>query len=253
MAALTDGVSVPQLVVRTGQDPHHISLRPSERRLLSEAGLLLWIGPSMELPLVDLVAQLDARVITAQELPTLTVLQSGADPDPHLWLDTGNAQVMAQAVTQQLVALDAANATRYQANLARFSQAMQALQAELQQGFSQAGGPPQWAVYHHAFRYLEHEFALPPALTLRESDNVEPGLRSVLAFRSALQAAQLDCLVVEPGLHQHDLEALLDDDALRTVEADVLGVNLPVGADSFAALVRGVAGAIQSCAGASHE
>lgn len=251
-AALTDGVTTPQLVVRTGQDPHHISLRPSERRLLAQADLLLWVGPSMELPLAELVEQIDATVLAVEQLAGITVLLAGADPDPHMWLDTRNAQHIARVLAQQLIVLDAANARHYQANLERFVQSMDNLHSSLQQRFS-AAGKPQWAVYHHAFRYLEHEFGLPPALTLRESDNVDPGLRTVLAFRRAMRNAQLDCLVVEPGLHQHELEALLDDGALRTVEADVLGVNLPVGSDSFAALIRGVADAIQTCAGGTHD
>src|SRR5690606_11927059 len=145
--------------------------RPSERRLLADADLVLWVGPAMELPLVDLVAQLDSHVITAQSLPALTLLNSGADPDPHLWLDTGNAQAIAAAVTGQLVALDNVNAARYQANLERFNNSMQVLRSDLQQRFSRSA-VQHWAVYHHAFRYLEHEFGLPAALTLRESDNV---------------------------------------------------------------------------------
>jgi zinc transport system substrate-binding protein len=252
VAALTDGVTTPQLVVRTGQDPHHISLRPSERRLLAKADLLLWVGPSMELPLVELVQQIDAAVLTAETLPQLQRISAGTALDPHLWLDTRNAWRIAAAFTQQLIALDAANALQYEANLERFGQQLQQLHEALQQQFAQQA-PRQWAVYHNAFRYLEQEFALPPALTLRESDNVDPGLRSVLAFRKALQDAQLNCMVIEPGMHDHDLDAMLDDDSLRTVEADVLGVTLPVAADSFTTLISNVATAIQSCAGAPHE
>jgi hypothetical protein len=114
-------------------------------------------------------------------------------------------------------------------------------------------GPQPWAVYHHAFRYSEAEFGLSPAILLRDSDNVEPGVRSVLTFRAALQDAQLSCLVVEPGMHHGSLESLLDEANLRTVEADVMGIELAVQPGSFAALIDGVMQAIQSCAGARHE
>jgi len=252
VAALTAGITEPLLVVRPGQDPHHISLRPSERRVLAEADLLVWVGPAMELPLEELVGQIDGTVLTAQLLEDLHLLDANPGPDPHLWLDTRNAELIAAAVVQQLEVLDPPNRVRYEANLAAFRTQMQALHAELQLRVEHAGPQP-WAVYHHAFRYAEAEFGMPPALLLRDSDNVEPGLRSVMAFREALREAQLSCLVVEPGTAHGQLEALLDDASLRTQEADVLGVNLTVAPGSFAALVEGVFNAIQSCAGVAHE
>lgn len=252
VAALTAGVTAPQLVVRPGQDPHHIALRPSERRVLAAADLLVWVGPAMELPLQELVEQIEGITVTAQTLDGMHLIDSGAGVDPHLWLDTHNAERIAAAVVQQLVALDADNRARYEANLAEFRTQLQELRQNLQQQLERSGRQP-WAVYHHAFRYTESELALPAALLLRDSDNVEPGLRSVLAFRAALQQAGLSCLVVEPGLHHDELESLLDDAALRTVEADVLGIELPVQQDSFIALLQGVVTAIQSCAGAADE
>lgn len=252
VAGLTDGITAPLLVVRTGQDPHHISLRPSERRVLADADLLVWVGPAMELPLEELVQQIDAAVLTVQALAGLHLLDASPGPDPHLWLDTRNAALIAAAVVQQLVALDPANSVRYEANLAAFRTRMQALHTKLQQRLDRDGRRP-WAVYHHAFRYTEAEFGLPAALLLRDSDNVEPGLRSVLAFREALREADVSCLVIEPGMDPGQLEALLDDTGLQTMEADVLGVNLPVQPGSFEALVEGVFNAIQSCAGAAHE
>lgn len=252
VAELTSGITQPQLVVRTGQDPHHISLRPSERRALADADLLVWVGPSMELPLAELLSQLDADVVTAEQIDGMQLIDAAGGRDPHLWLDTRNAERIASVVVAQLQSLDATNSAQYAANLAAFRERMQQLRARATQQFAATDGQA-WAVYHHAFRYTEAEFGLPAALLLRDSDNVEPGLRSVRAFRMALQNAGLRCIVVEPDVQHGQLQALLDDADLRTVEADVLGINLPVQSGSFAALIDGVLVAIQSCAGAKHE
>lgn len=252
VAELTSGITQPQLVVRTGQDPHHISLRPSERRALADADLLVWVGPSMELPLAELLSQLDADVVTAEQIDGMQLIDAAGGRDPHLWLDTRNAERIASVVVAQLQSLDATNSAQYAANLAAFRERMQQLRARATQQFAATDGQA-WAVYHHAFRYTEAEFGLPAALLLRDSDNVEPGLRTVRAFRMALQNAGLRCIVVEPDVQHGQLQALLDDADLRTVEADVLGINLPVQSGSFAALIDGVLVAIQSCAGAKHE
>lgn len=252
VAALTEGVTSPQLVVQPGQDPHHISLRPSERRVLADADLLVWVGPAMELPLEELVQQIDGRVLTAQTLPDMQLVDAHPGADPHLWLDTRNAQVIAVAVVQQLLQLDPDNRQHYEANLAAFRAQMQAMHAALLER-AERGGVQAWAVYHHAFRYTQAEFGLPAPLLLRDSDNVEPGLRSVLAFRAGLHEAGLACLVVEPGTPADELAALLDDASLRTEEVDVLGINRAVQAGSFAALLEAVFNGIQRCAGAAHE
>src|SRR6187551_3528168 len=55
-AAITEGVSEPQLILGNNQDPHHASLRPSDRKVLAEAEVILWVGPILELPLVETIA-----------------------------------------------------------------------------------------------------------------------------------------------------------------------------------------------------
>lgn len=252
VAELMDGVGRPQLVVRAGQDPHHISLRPSERRVLDEAALLVWVGPALELPLAGIVPQLPGTVLTLQQLDGLNILPGGSTTDPHLWLDSSNARRIAEVTAAELARLDPAHAQRYAANLARLDAQLQASHTTLQQRFAEQGAAP-WAVYHHAFRYVEAEYGLPPALQLRDSDNAEAGLRSVLAFREALAAEQLDCLVAEPQMNPGELTALVDDASLRVARADVLGLDLPVQPGSFVALLTQVSEAILSCRGAAHD
>ena len=112
-AAVTDGISIPVLAVGAGQDPHHLSLRPSERRALQNAELVLWAGPALEVPLVDVISDIDARVVTAQLLPGIQLGSIEGAIDPHLWLDSHNARHIATALATELQQLDTANADRY--------------------------------------------------------------------------------------------------------------------------------------------
>ncbi|MFP8968026.1 zinc ABC transporter substrate-binding protein ZnuA [Pokkaliibacter sp. CJK22405] len=47
-AAITDGVSAPELLVAPGASPHDYALKPSDSRKLASADLLVWVGPDME-------------------------------------------------------------------------------------------------------------------------------------------------------------------------------------------------------------
>src|SRR5690606_18695633 len=98
-APIVQGVSQPVLVMQQDRDPHHLALRPSERLALDRAELLLWTGPMLELPLQRVVRELGAgKVLTVQELDGLHLLQVDGELDPHVWLDTRNARVIANAL-----------------------------------------------------------------------------------------------------------------------------------------------------------
>lgn len=252
VAAITQGVSEPLLVLDASQDPHNISLRPSERRALHDAALVLWIGPALELPLAELLQQVPGKVLTAQDLDGLVLIGAGNELDPHLWLNTGNARLIAATVAHELSALDNTNRARYMANLQDFEALLQNTDAGISTLLA-ASSTHAWAVDHHAFRYLEQQFGLPPALQLKDSNNKAPGLRTALAFNRAMKTQGLNCIVAEPEVNPQELRAFLDNADLVVESADILGISLEVAADSYASLMLGVAQAIANCAGDSHE
>jgi zinc transport system substrate-binding protein len=251
-AAITQGVSDPLLVLDGNQDPHHASLRPSQRQLLQEADILLWIGPSLELPLQRLVNQFSGQAISAEALASVTLVDPGEHPDPHLWLDTGNALAIATALAQELGSLDAANADRYARNLQDFSRSLQQLEAEIRSLLFR-NEVSAWAVEHHAFRYLERQFGLPAALQLKDSDNNMPGLRSIRAFTQAMLEKELDCILIESGTNTDALRSLLGDLALRFEFADIMGYDLEPGPASYVRMLQGAATSLSSCIGSAHE
>ena len=251
--AITDGITEVHLAVAPNQDPHHLSLKPSERQLLEDADVVLWVGASLELPLEKLVTQLPGMVLTAQELDAVSLIESGhgdahAGVDPHLWLDTRHAALLAAALTQELVRLDPANAAGYTANLDTFRRDVQATEARLAVVLEPLRSSA-WAVEHHAFRYLERQFALTPALQLRDSDNREAGVRSVRSLLQAMRAADLHCIVAEPQVAAAPLRSLLGDPDLRVASIDILGHDIEPSADAYVRMMLGIAQTLAACRG----
>lgn len=248
-AEITRGVTTPALVWAQGQDPHHVSLRPSERRLLAAADLVLWTGPMLERPLTGLVAELDAQVITVQDLKSLVLIDVDGRPDPHVWVDTRNARLIATTLAAALVQLDVANAVQYRSNLTDFQTALDLFDADLKLRFADAG-QRDWAVYHHALRYLEREFKLLPPLALADSENNAPGIRTVAEVRKQLEQKHITCMLAEPGVNQAEVLTMLDLPALRLVTADVMGQSAAVvnGGDYFG-YMQGLAASLGTCLG----
>jgi zinc transport system substrate-binding protein len=247
-AAVTDGVAEPTVVWAQGQDPHHVSLRPSERRLLGAADLVLWTGPMLERPLANLVNELDGEVLTVQNLPGITLIDVEGQPDPHVWVDTGNARNIAAALAAALSKLDPPNAAHYESNRASFASALTALDAELQQDF-QGSAQRAWSVYHHALRYLERALGLQAPIMLADSENNAPGLRTARRVRAQLQQENVMCMLAEPDVNHDELQTMLGIPAFRVIDADVMNNN---DAPDYIAYMRALTATLRDCLGSTR-
>src|SRR5690606_40425237 len=62
---LAGGDAEVRELLTAGEDPHHVALSSSRRRLLARADLVVWVGPGLEAFLAKPLAGLDAeRVLT---------------------------------------------------------------------------------------------------------------------------------------------------------------------------------------------
>jgi zinc transport system substrate-binding protein len=250
-AAITEGISEPVQILGAGQDPHEFALRPSERRALGDADVLLWIGPALEQPLANLVASLDAEVITLQDAPGIGVIETDLGIDPHLWLSPQAATGIAGILAATLAGRDAENAAGYRRNQEAFTSQMEALRSRIDDRL--AGLQQTWVVDHYAYRYFVEAFDLPEPLVLRESDNREPGMRTVARLRQAMQTTGVNCIVAEPGANAAELRTLLGNPDLRVMVADPMGQDVEANAFAYATLLADIAQSISICMGASDE
>src|SRR5690606_35583959 len=174
--------------------PHAHALKPSEAARLGRAGLVIWVGPGLESFLARSIETLaaDATVIEAAELPGVVLYaprgggvwpahdhgedhgDEGGDDhgndhghgayapeaaslDPHLWLDPGNARVIAAATAAALIAADPANAATYEANAEAFAARLDALDQELESLLAPVADRP-FVVFHDAYQYFEARY-----------------------------------------------------------------------------------------------
>ena len=264
-AAITDGVSEPELLIPANQSYHHFTLRPSAMRTLTSSDLLLWVGPELETYLADAVYQLDRSgavdVLPVSRLSDITrhsplgkALISGDGEahghdhayDPHLWLDTRNAERIAQALLERLVEKDPANAGAYQANTDRFTGQLQQWREEADQRMA-ALRDRDYAVYHNAFQYFEREHGLEPALVFVLDDEIQPGMRQLLSVRRELENRPMHCLLEDGTANAATIRTALGDLALRRVQADTMAVELSAGPDAYIQLLEQLVGAYEAC------
>lgn len=266
VAAVMQGVGSPRLLLRGGESPHSFSLRPSEVRLLRQADIVFWIGPTLELPLARVlpnltnaqtVAMLD--VAGVERLPTREFsvdphADAGHDadhrhavgaPDPHIWLSPVNATGMAREITRRLVVLDPANAATYRVNAVRLEERLSALDRRLARQFDEIDG--HFAVFHDAYQYLEHRYGLHAVGSVTSHPERSPGIAHLQALRTRLVENAVRCLFSEPQFQPRLIAALGEGLAIRHAVLDPLGADIPPGPDAYEAMMLAIADRFTAC------
>ena len=264
VAGVMDGVGLPEAIIKGGASPHTYAMRPSEARLLEEAELVFWIGRDYETflarPLAGLAGR--ARVVALADLPGVEKLAArsggvweddgdghahGAGAtDGHLFLDPRNMKVLAAAAAAELAKLDPANAARYAANAAKTQAMLGALDEELGAKLRPLAGKP-FIVFHDAYQYLEKRYGLSTAGSITVSPERRPGAQRVQRIRDKVRRTAAICVFAEPQFEPSLVRTIVEGTDARVATLDYVGIDIPPGPSAYAAIMRGLAGALSRC------
>jgi len=232
---------------------HDYPLKVSDHTRLQKADLFVWIGPELESFLQKPVANLvSAKILTAYDLPGIHWPLEAVSPaisdhhhhskDPHIWLDPRNAVVIARALADKLILLDAANAPQYKANLQAFTVKMTALDKKLQVELKPFAGVG-FAVYHEGFAHFVGHYRLQQLDYLMLTPEQKPGARHMQQLREKL-AKDGRCLFLEPYNNTQAARNLAQELRLRVGTLDALGTQ---GAKTYTQLLEQMALDFSAC------
>jgi len=211
--------------------------------------LLIWIGPDFESYLAEFFerAVKTKKVITAMQMDNLTIHNLSSDrADPHLWLDSRNALLIAEELTNNLIVIDNPNAANYLENLAQFRADVSGANIKISEIFSE---PTQrrFIVYHNAYQYFEKQFGLMHEFPLLTDPEIEPGIQEILAARTRIQQVAPECLLQESDSNAALVTTLLANHELESVTVDLLGNELRLEQNAYLNLLNSVATSIAGC------
>lgn len=260
VAQLTEGIEKPVLLMKQMQSPHHYTMRPSERRLLADARMIIWTGPQMESYLNKIIRQQDATIVTAIQSNGLKLLdrrsKSGhqhteedtkhgdASVDPHIWLSMHNAIAISRHISQQLIISDSLNRERYEKNLQRLENKITLLSAEIKTHLD--NNKQAFITYHDAFQYFEDENQLNHADTISYDEESGVSLKHLRQIIARIKTDNIKCLVYQPP--KPDLiDTLTDETAVKSAALDPLGQYIDDENDAWFILMRDMARNFKSC------
>ena len=261
VAQVMGDLGQPLLLLERGANEHDVQLRPSQLRALTDAGLVVWIGPE----LTPWLERALSATSTAERLGLLavpgTTLRAFAPEDtegddhlthgvdPHAWLDPDNAILWLGAIAGALAAIDPANAAIYAANAASAEAGIATLDASLREKLAPVAQNP-FVTFHDAYGFFAAHYRLAYAGALAAGDATLTGAARLAALEDQIAAGGAVCVFPE-AQHDSDLIAQLAGLGKARLGAalDPSGSTLPPGPGNYAALMAGLATALAECLG----
>lgn len=273
VAAIMKDVAEPGLVLKGAGSPHTYQMKPADAELLQGADIVFWIGPDLEKFLEKPLESLGdkAKRVELEDAPGLTLLpprESGTfehhdhgdgdnheetdhedeERDAHVWLNTGNAKVLAKTIADTLVEADPANADRYHANLAALDIRLDELSTELRTTLEPVKDRP-FVVFHDAYQYFEAEYGVNVAGSITVSPEHLPGAARISEIHDKLKSLAASCVFAEPQFEPKLINVVIEGTTAKTGTLDPEGATLDAGPDLYFDLMRSIAGSIRNCLG----
>jgi zinc transport system substrate-binding protein len=275
VATVLGDLGTPERLLAPGASPHHMALRPSQGRALSDADVVVWVGPDLTPQLQE---QIDALAGSALSLPLgeapgthlLPFRDTGLFPhehdeheehrdeheddhdghgahDPHIWLSPENATLWLTLIAEALSQADPENAATYTANAEAGARTIAETVEQARAALDPVADRP-LALAHDAYQYYETFFGLSVIGAISDADANTPGPARLAALRDGLAEQGAACILTEATTDPRLLEAVKAS-GLPSVQLDPLGTDLPQGTALYPALILETATRIAGCAG----
>ncbi len=248
VAAVTAGVTTPTLLISPTASPHHYQLKPSEVHALSEADVIVWVGPDMEtfLPKVLQNVSPHAAIVTLLTEPDVITLQTNHHVDPHIWLLPDNAKVIVRAVAESLCIHDAKNCDIYTKNAEEAIARIDVLDDSVREKLAPVKSVP-YLVFHDAYRYFEAHYGLSNQGTITLSPERQVSAKHLVALQEKIAEDNIVCVFNEPQLQASVVEMLIKTTDVQEGELDPVGINITPDLKGYEQLLTGLANGFVNC------
>jgi ABC-type Zn uptake system ZnuABC Zn-binding protein ZnuA len=207
------------------EDPHFVDAKPSLIVKLNNADVLIEGGAELEIGWLPALLQstrngriaigspgrvLASEVIELLEVPT-TLDRSRGDVhalgNPHYMTDPVNALRVARRIADVFGQLDGASRDVYQANLKKFSDALEARLAEWQKRLAPFKGQ-RVVAYHNSWPYFARRFGLQIDLFLEPKPGLPPTPAHLAEVMAKMKESGARVILVQPYLSRRTAESV---------------------------------------------
>lgn len=184
-------------LIPEGVDSHTFEPPPSVAEKLARADVVFLNGLSLDEPIQELLGHDgredddgprvvllgDLTLPEAERLYDRSFPRSEGRPNPHLWTAPRHARAYARLIERHLGELDAAHASEYKANLARFEEGVGALDEAMRSSFATIPmSQRKLLTYHDAYAYFAQDYGFEIIGAVQPTNFSEPTPKQVGAL-----------------------------------------------------------------------
>ncbi|MGH9576237.1 MAG: metal ABC transporter substrate-binding protein [Terriglobales bacterium] len=217
------------------EDPHYVDANPSHIVTLNRADVLIEGGAELEIgwlpPLLDgarnpkLAPGAPGRIscsrgIQMLEVPATLDRSKGdihAAGNPHYMMDPLNTKIVAENIATAFAQLEPRSSEVFQANLGRFTTALEARLAGWQKLLESFKGQ-RVVSYHNSWPYFSQRFGLRVDLFLEPKPGIPPSPAHLAAVVAKMKDEKIRAIFVEPHLNRRTAETVARSTGATVVE-----------------------------------
>ena len=265
-AELLDGVAEVNTLLPEGASPHDYALKPSDRRVIDSADLMIWIGPETEPYLQKVIAASGVADLRWQESEEehaehaedvheheheheLELEEEHAEHDHdslHPWLSPESTEHFAERLAVALQQAFPQSADQIAVNAQRFMQSLAAFDREADRRLEPVQGTG-FFVFHDAYQGLVEHYALNQVGFFTIDPSRKPGAKHLALLREQLEQSRASCVFVEPQYSAALIESVTRGLDVRQGELDPLAGGAQPAVGSYQQFMRGLVAELESC------
>lgn len=205
VAGIMEGVGEPYLLLKTGDTPHHYSLKPRDVEYISKADVIIASSFTSEYYFAPLLESLGDKPEIRLEMAVaegITLLPALGDDehdgayDLHMWLDPENAIAFSRQVADALQKTDPAHSETYRKNLNILVEDLSLLNSSIKKKIPN-NAVAGYTSYHSLLQYFEHRFNIAPSKAAVAVPEAGPSVVEAESVYKDADAGNLKCVLAE--------------------------------------------------------
>jgi zinc transport system substrate-binding protein len=230
------------VMIGPGDEPHSYEPKPGQMRALSDSVAYFRAGVEFEDAWLSRIASASDHMRIVDTLAGIERISAPShvdhkehELDPHTWTSPSLVKVQARTIADALAQIDPEHAGTYRANLDRFLEDIDALDAELRDTLSGLAGV-QFIVFHPAWSYLARDYGLVQVPV--EVGGQEPSAQELAAVIALAKREGIRVVFTQPEFSTRAAETIAQEIggqvlSVSPLAPDWLG-NMRQVADTFA-------------------
>jgi ABC-type Zn uptake system ZnuABC Zn-binding protein ZnuA len=222
-------------LIKPNVDAHDYEPSPADLDAVARADVVLQNGVGLEEWLDDTIKSSGFGGPVVDTSQGVALRQADGEPDPHIWQNPRNAQLMAANIERALAQAEPAAAARFQANLTTYTRQLEELDAEVARQVDSLANK-KLVTDHDAFGYYIDRYGLELVGTVIPTLDTSAELsgRDVRDLVAKIRATKVKAVFTEASLPPKTAETVAGEAGVKVVSGDdaLYGDSLgPAGSD----------------------